>query len=89
MGTWPSTNARGSARANITWDSVGGIYGPGVTMNFTVITSGGAFKASGNAVGKSDGWVNDVWVDADLIPGDRVHVTTDDGFDAWLTLVDI
>lgn len=77
------------ARANVTWNSVGGVYGAGVTMQFTVTDSTGANKASGSAVGNPDGWVNDVWVDADLVPGDRVHVTTDDGFDAWLTLVDI
>ncbi len=77
------------ARADTTRDFVGGVFGRGVTMQFTVEDSTGATKASGSAVGRPDGWVDDVWVDADLIPGDRVHVTTDDGFDAWMTLVDI
>ena len=78
------------ARANYGGDNVDGWFGPGVTVYFTVTNSAGnVVKGTGSRVTRPDGWMDGAWPGCDMVPGDRVHVTNNTGFDAWLDLIEI
>ena len=83
-------------RANTTWDAVDGWFGAGVTVWFTVTDSLGNFKGGGSGTARPDGWLNGFWCgdhsstgDCDMLPGDRVTVTSDAGFFAVLEPITI
>jgi hypothetical protein len=78
------------ARANYGTDSMDGWFGPGVTVYFTVTTSvGNVVKGTGHRATRSDGWMDGTQSGCDMIPGDRVHVTSSAGFNSWLVLTEI
>jgi hypothetical protein len=77
------------ARANVSWDTVEGWFGSGVSVEYTVASSGGTPKGGGSGTTRSDGWLNPVWCNCDMAPGDRVHVTSSAGFDATLVPIPI
>jgi hypothetical protein len=76
------------ARANIMWDAVDGWFGPGVTVWYTITDAFGV-KGGGSGVTRPDGWLDGVWCDCDLAPGDQVQVVSDAGFDAVLVPISI
>ena len=77
------------ARANIVWNAVDGWFGPGVTVWYTVTDELGGFKGDGTGTTKPDGWMDGVGCGCDLVPGDRITVTSDAGFDAVLVPISI
>jgi hypothetical protein len=82
------------ARANTAWDAVDGWFGPGVTLVYTVTDALGALKGGATKSARPDGWVEGEWCgqltgDCDMLPGDLVTVTSDNGFFAVLELITV
>ena len=77
------------ARANTTWNAVDGWFGPGVTVWYTVTDQLGVFKGGASGTAKPDGWMDGVGCGCDLLPGDRITVTSDAGLNAVLVPISI
>jgi hypothetical protein len=77
------------ARANYTWDSVDGWFGRDAHVDVAVRSSTDVDKCSTSGTAGSSGWLDGIWVGCDMVPGDKVHVTSDKGFDATLVPIPI
>ena len=77
------------ARANVAWDNVDGWFGAGVNVSFTVYDAAMNPRGGGSGTADGSGWMNGVFCECDMAPGDRVHVTSSAGFDETITLIQI
>ena len=77
------------ARANYTWDGVDGWFGIGAHVDVAVRSATDVPKCSASGTAGSQGWMDGIWVGCDMVPGDKVHVTSDKGFDVTLVPIPI
>jgi uncharacterized repeat protein (TIGR01451 family) len=77
------------ARVNTTWDSVDGSFREGVRVWYSVTGANGSPKGGGEGVARQGDWLDGIGCGCDIIPGDKVRVQSDAGFDAVLTPIPI
>ncbi|MGE5603081.1 MAG: hypothetical protein ACM30E_08520, partial [Nitrososphaerales archaeon] len=71
-----------SVRVNTYTDTVEGYLAPDASAACEVF--GATLKGSGNGSAGADGWLQPVYCGADIVPGDRVHVSVEAGGQLFL-----
>ena len=66
-----------------------GWFGPGAEVSYEVYDPTDVLKGGGQGTARGDGWMDGVGCNCDMLPGDRVEVSSDAGFAATLPITAI